>query len=65
MFQYRPGPQRTATLTFTNNDVIWEPESANRAGSLFNGDDRHDVDVAASICSTTATSTAKGCGCST
>jgi len=36
VFTYRPGAARTATLAVSNNDVIWEPASANRAGSLFN-----------------------------
>ena len=36
VFTYRPGSVRTATLTYTNNDVIWESDSANRAGTLFN-----------------------------
>jgi hypothetical protein len=37
VFQYRPGPERSATLTFTSDDVVWEPESAHRAGTQFNG----------------------------
>jgi hypothetical protein len=36
VFQYRPGVQRSANLTVSNNDIIWEPDSANRAGTLFN-----------------------------
>jgi hypothetical protein len=36
VFQYRPGPQRSATLQITNNDVVWEPSSANRVGTMFN-----------------------------
>ena len=36
VFQYRPGPERSANLTYTSNDVIWEPGDANRAGTPFN-----------------------------
>jgi carboxypeptidase family protein len=31
VFQYRPGLPRSANLTFNNDDVIWEPASANHA----------------------------------
>jgi hypothetical protein len=31
VFQYRPGPARSAFMTFTKDQVIWEPNSAARA----------------------------------
>ena len=31
VFQYRPGTAKTATLTFNNTDIVWDPESADRA----------------------------------
>jgi hypothetical protein len=37
VFQYRPGTEREAMLTFTSDDIVWEPESAHRAGTQFNG----------------------------
>jgi hypothetical protein len=36
VFTYRPGAARTATLTYTNNDITWEADRANRVGTLFN-----------------------------
>jgi len=36
-FQYRPGVARTATMTINANDVVWEPGSAQRAGTQFFG----------------------------
>jgi hypothetical protein len=36
VFQYRPGAGRNANLEISNTDVVWEPDSANRAGTLFN-----------------------------
>jgi len=35
VFQYRPGSTRSATLTVSNTDVAWEPESQYRSGTLF------------------------------
>jgi hypothetical protein len=37
VFQYRPGPARSANLQITNNDIIWEQDSAARAGTQFFG----------------------------
>jgi hypothetical protein len=36
VFQYRPGPERSANLNYNAADVIWEPGDANRNGTLFN-----------------------------
>ena len=36
VFQYRPGAERTATLTIPNTAAQWEAGSENRAGTLFN-----------------------------
>ena len=30
VFQYRPGPERTANLNYNSTDVVWEPGDANR-----------------------------------
>ena len=35
-FQYRPGGGRDADLEISNTDIVWEPESAHRAGTQFN-----------------------------
>ena len=36
VFQSRPGGQRAANLAVPNTMAVWEPTSANRAGTLFN-----------------------------
>jgi len=33
IFQYRPGPAKTATLTFNRADIVWDAESADRANA--------------------------------
>jgi hypothetical protein len=37
VFQYRPGPAKSATLSFTNEDIVWEAGSEARTGTPFNG----------------------------
>jgi hypothetical protein len=37
VFQYRPGTVRSANLTYSNADAVWEPGDADRAGTQFFG----------------------------
>jgi hypothetical protein len=37
VFQYRPGTERSANLTYSNTDAVWEPGDADRAGTEFFG----------------------------
>ena len=62
VFQYRPGAERTATLTFANTDVVWEPPARTVPAPSSSTPAPPRRRRRPSICWTTAISTAKGCG---